>query len=486
MQQGEGDEESRIGGGLEASLNLAEESVEEEGLPPEFPYQTEAKRKLIKRKRSPLISPPGSGKTRTLLAAWHESDRPYPLLIIIGRNGSAEWLGQFEKWLGLETWGDITVLTGMSPTDRFLVYQDVMEGSREGQILLATWQTLVRDKQHILNIYWGCVIFDEAHKLFNHKSDVSKFIAKLKTDYMWLATGTEMRKGPQNLYSLLNICYPKTFKSYWKYVGTYCEVIDGYYGKEIIGARNADTFNQYLLPKFTAYVDEDEVKNYLPEKQVVRLSYEMSPSQRKYYDQLEEQVVTLIEESDTIKLGALAITRLITVRQLMTCPKAIDSNWDYGGAVELICGRLEEDPHIVIFVPFVPAIPYLQERLHKEDPHATIGVLKGGMTPKEVAGVIDRFEKDPKGIVIISIAFGESFSITTCKTAYVIGNTYMPDVYKQATDRIRRASTIHKRVTIYDLVCRGTVDELVLAVRNGYTRTIAKALGRLKAKKRTT
>ncbi len=104
------------------------------------------------------------------------------------------------------------------------------------------------------------------------------------------------------------------------------------------------------------------------------------------------------------------------------------------------------------------------------------------MKPAVIEDTINGFEKDPTAILICSIDFSESFSITTCQNAYMLGNTYMPDTYKQATDRIRRASTIHKRVTIHNLICKDSVDELVNGIRLGYAQSIRKALGKDKKK----
>lgn len=484
VQQGEGDEESRICEGYEAPLS--EEAPEEESNPEEFPYQAKAWPRLVARKKIPLLSPPGSGKTRMLLTAWMMVADTSPTLIFVGRNGTAEWVQQFERWVpeSVRRDYDLTVLTGVKPNDRTHYLHGLIDNpKRRNTIVLTTWQSAIRDKWAYTHIPWKIVIFDEAQKLFNRNSSVTKFVNSIKAPYFWPATGTEMRKGPQNLFAMLQLCDPKLYRSYWKFVDTWCEIVEGYYGKEIIGAKNSANFQKNILQGSTVHIPEEEVTKYMPEKHVVELHYEMSPSQRRYYDTLEQEVITIIQESNLIRVAALAISRMMNVRQLMCCPKSIDTNFDFGGGIELICERLEEDPHIVIFTAFTKSIPYFVERLHKENPDAYIGVLKGGMGPDEVKEVIAAFDKDPNGIIICSIAFSESFSITTCKTAYVLGNVHTPDVYKQATDRIRRASTIYKHVTIYDLICKQTVDELVVATRKGYTRTIDKALGRLRIKK---
>ena len=481
VQQGQGDTIARIGEGLEAEVIQTEtlKEGEEPTEAPLFPYQEKAIPKLVGRIKTPLLSPPGSGKTRMLLAAWRLAGEPMPLLIFVGKNGSAEWTSQIPRWVGEKYLQYVKILSGMSAVKRRKLYTEWEANPHEPLIIITTWQAVYKDKW-FENREWPCVIFDEAQKLFNHKSQVSKFIYSLKTNFLWLATGTEMRKGPQNMYSLLNLCDRRLFKSYWKFVYTWCEIDEGYYGKEIIGAKNVENFQKLILGQHSIHIPEEVVSKYLPEKQIITLHYEMSTSQKRYYDSLEQEVITIIQESGKIELGALAISRLVKVRQLMCCPKIIDPSLDIGGGMELIMERIQEDPEdpVVIFVPFTAAIPHLEAYVAEKLPDHYVGHLQGGMSPEEVKAQIAHFSTS-HSVMFISIAFGESFSITNCKTAYMLGNTFMPDVYKQATDRIRRASTIHKRVTIHNLVCPNTCDVIVEAVRGGYKRTIDKALGYL-------
>lgn len=442
-------------------------------VPEPFQYQIWASTNLFKKKRAPLISPPGSGKTRMLLDAWGKEQK-LPLLIFAGRNGTATWLSEIAKWYG-EEWLERTyVATGMKLDVRKALWNSYYRDA----IVIVTYQTAIYDKD-IIPREWSTIICDEAQRWRNKKSAAFKQVVnRLRSEYFFPATGTAIRKGPQNMWTMLNRCNPNHFPSYWKFVETFCEIVEGYYGKEIIGPRNEKAF-QDILSRYGVFVPKHVVDEQLPEKFVRPLEYAMSRSQQKYYKKLEDEVLLEIQESDQLLVNRNMMTRLLRLRQLMCMPKILDPSLDIGGGLELIIERLHNDRHTMIFVPFKAAIPYVKAALEEEFKDISVYVLHGGLPVETVGEITKAFDDDPNSVLLCTIQFAESFSINTAETAYFLGTTWEPDVMEQAEDRIRRASTTHDTVAIYHMNCKGTVDEVVRFVRDGYSSNARISLGSL-------
>jgi SNF2 family DNA or RNA helicase len=74
-------------------------------------------------------------------------------------------------------------------------------------VVITSYETLLRDKK-IDQITWNRVICDEAHHLRNPKTKAYQKIKKIKTNILWLMTGTPIQNSSKDiisLFSLLNI-----------------------------------------------------------------------------------------------------------------------------------------------------------------------------------------------------------------------------------------------------------------------------------------
>jgi hypothetical protein len=313
-----------------------------------------------------------------------------------------------------------------------------------------------RDRIDIQCIGFDVVIADEYHKFMRRrKSDTFKYFLSMfrHTECVVLSTGSFLNKDASSSYTAFSIVRPKLFKSYWRFVNTYCHVDDGAFGKQIWGVRNPQAFRE-LTDRYMAYVPNAVVADQLPKG--LRTPEPLMPTdeQMDVYQQLKEDWVAQVK--DDIVIAPNAMTVFVRLRQLLCCPKILSEDLGMGAGYEHILDSLEEEPHVVIFVPFRPACDYIADALVDEGYDAFI--LRGGTTHHEQTAIIQRFE-ETRGVLICTIGYAEAFDLLSCHTSWFLGYSHVLDDNEQAEGRTQRAISEHDTVFWKYLRHIGTLDE---------------------------
>lgn len=458
-------------------------------LPAEFTYQGYARGKIVRLMRTGLLSVPGSGKTRPIIDALVELGRLYPVAdtfeyrypygpILIACSGPAiaTWLKQLPEWTDTPVLGDDICIVRGNKHKRMIMWS-AAETSGRG-IYLINYSIFLRDYAAIKQIPWAAVVADEYHKCMRRKKNNKTYAAFQQltrhVDVLILASGSSLRKDPSSMFTLFQLVKPKLFSSYWKFVNAYCIVQEGHFGKEILGPRNVAEFKK-VMDRYLAYIPKEVVADQLPEGRRMGLPAEMTRSQAKVYHQLADDMIAWLESGELI-VAPNVLAKILKLRQLLCCPRILDSSLDMGGGFEAIVDRLEEDPHCVIFVPFRPACNYVTDELHKRG-HKHVYMIRGGITTEQQTWDVNAF-REMRGILVCTIAYAESFDLETCKTSYFLGYDYSLDINEQAEGRTRRAISLHDFVAWHYIKHLGTIDEKFLAELDSDARNVNRVLMR--------
>lgn len=457
-------------------------------IPDEFAYQGFARGKVVRLKRTAVISVPGSGKTRPIIDGLVELHRIYPkadnreyrypygpILILCTGPAIATWLKQLPQWANNSTVADDILVVRGDKRKRAKMWAMACEFHKG--IYITNYSVFLRDAQLIAQAPWAAVIADEYHKAMRRKKRNKTYAAflsmTLHVEILVLASGSSLRKDPSSMFTLFQLIAPKVFRSYWKFVNAFCIVQNGYFGKEILGPRNVAQF-QKIMDQHLAYIPEEVVADQLPEGLRQPLVVEMTPKQAKVYEDLAGEMIAILESGDII-VASNVLTKIIRLRQLLCCPRILDDQLDMGGGFEAICDRLEEDPHCVIFVPFRAACDHVAGELalcgYK------VSLIRGGISHNEQTYQIEKF-RDTGGVLLCTIAYAESFDLETCKTSYMLGYDYSLDVNEQAEGRTRRAISPHEFVTWHYIKYLHTVDEGFLRELDSDARNVKRVLTR--------
>lgn len=459
-------------------LTLAEER--EEPAKPEltlhyklkpFPHQEEAIMFGLGHKRWLLLDSPGLGKTASIihLAEELKAQRGIEHCLIIC--GLATLRANWEKEIRLHS--DLTsVVIGKKINSKGNVtWATVKERAEQLRHKIDEFFVIV----NIESIREDCVVeainesenrfdmmaFDECHKAAGVSSLQSHNLLKLDSaEYKVGMTGTLLTNSP--LSALIPLKWIGVEHStLTNYKAQYCE-FGGFGGHQIVGYKNLDLLKEEI--DGCSLRRTKDLLN-LPAKNFIDEYVEMSDAHAKLYDAVVKGVK---EECDKIKLNANNVLALTTrLRQATSCPSALTSSGVVSSKIER-CVDLVEDivsqgDKVVVMSAFKEPIYQLEELLKEHRP--LVGT--GDVDDQVVSDRIDRFQTDPSRKVMLCTQskMGTGVTLNAARYMIMLDSPWTYSIYEQCTDRIHRINN-KEPVFIYNLICGGTIDEVVAKVVN--------------------
>lgn len=482
--------------------------MEQDNMKPRWRYQEYMFQKILQRGKVAVIGKPGCGKTRPIIDAqveqgnivkkWLGCDfleidgeivnipaKVFPngsIFVMCSGPAIATWYRQFPEWVGKVGLKDhIHVITGeihKSKTARLNAWKQAI--STPG-IYITNFACFRLDYHVIRQLRWAAVIVDEYHKVMRRRqSNTFKYFrswTKHRKDVI-LASGSVWSKEPGSMWTAFVICEPtlKLFRSYWRYVKTFCIVADGEYGQEIVGTRNVSRL-KLLMDKYFAYIPEKVIADQQPEGRRNAINAIMTKEQKRIYDELTEDMVAFLGNGELI-VASTPVGMYLKMRQLLCCPKILDESLGMGAGYETILDRLVDQPHAMIFVPFRLGVTHIVKAL-KDKGYSAEGMM-GGIGHVEQQAILERFRIN-RGIIVCTIAYAESFDAETCDTSYFLGYDFNVDPNQQAEGRTQRGISEHKFVTWNYIKHVGTYDEIMLMNLDEDMMNVSRVLSRPEA-----
>jgi len=406
-------------------------------------------------RRCMLCDTMGLGKTATTIKAI-EGLNGTPALIVGTKNSLGVWKREIEEWLEQEC----IIYSGERA-------RRLKEWSRFKKCSVPFVITNYAFVEEICELQsnWVTVVADEIHKsgLLNRKTKTFKAFKKLSSKNMFLVTGTPIRQTPADLWAPLNLLYPKIFTSYWKFVNKYCIVIKDKFGSTIERRpKDVMQFRIDIRDKYIIRRTKDQVLHDLPSKTRTSIPIDMTPVQKRLYEQLAEQM--LAESNGRLVIAPNAVSRDLKLRQLLVSPMLLGID-DKGAALssikDLVQDEYLEGNSVAVFTPFRAAVDLIAEELQSISD--LIITVKGGMSAKELFETTQRFQKAPtaKKALVATIKSSTSFDAYAASAAYFIGYEWSYDDNEQAEDRLHRIGQ-KKHVRCYYIINNGTLDEYIM------------------------
>ncbi|XP_060927167.1 LOW QUALITY PROTEIN: probable global transcription activator SNF2L2 [Limanda limanda] len=237
-----------------------------------------------------------------------------PFLIIVPLSTLSNWIYELDKWspsvVKIAYKGTPGLRRGLVPQLR----------SGKFNVLLTTYEYIIKDKQILAKIRWKYMIVDEGHRMKNHHCKLTQV---LNTHYVaprrLLLTGTPLQNKLPELWALLNFLLPTIFKS--------CSTFEQWFNAPFAMTGERVDLNEEetiliirrlhkVLRPFLLRRLKKEVESQLPEKVEYVIKCDMSAIQKVLYRHMQKGIL-LTDGSEKDKKGkGGAKTLMNTIMQL--------------------------------------------------------------------------------------------------------------------------------------------------------------------------
>ncbi|XP_044301010.1 chromodomain-helicase-DNA-binding protein 2 isoform X4 [Varanus komodoensis] len=415
----------------------------------------------------------GLGKTIQTISflsyLFHQHQLYGPFLIVVPLSTLTSWQREFEIWA--PEINVVVYIGDQMSRNAIREYEWVHAQTKrlKFNVLITTYEILLKDKTVLGSINWAFLGVDEAHRLKNDDSLLYKTLIDFKSNHRLLITGTPLQNSLKELWSLLHFIMPEKFESW--------EEFEEDHGK---GRENGYQSLHKVLEPFLLRRVKKDVEKSLPAKVEQILRVEMSALQKQYYKWI------LTRNYKALSKGVRGSTSgfLNIVMELKKCCnhcfliKAPEENEKENSQEMLLSlirssGKLilldklltrlrERGNRVLIFSQMVRMLDILAEYLAIK--HYPFQRLDGSIKGEIRKQALDHFNAEGSEdfcFLLSTRAGGLGINLASADTVVIFDSDWNPQNDLQAQARAHRIGQ-KKQVNIYRLVTKGTVEEEII------------------------
>lgn len=329
---------------------------------------------------------------------------------------------------------------------------------------------------------WGTVILDEAHHIKGRKVAWSLAVGKIKTDRLWMATGTPITNYAFELWSLLRYLWPKDrrFTSYWRWVNTWFRTWQPPWGGTQIQGLHGCTpackgsnqcehwveFNQQNLGDRFLQRLRDDVLTDLPPMTKQDILCPMTPKQASAYKALKRDFITWVDGHEVVawsKAGLL--TKLAKLGTGVASVTGDSDRPDYAGSGKMAQLRSQLDsrggrPTMVVghFRTTCDQVEAVCRDLKLE-----YVVVTGATSKAQRLDAMHRFQAGEVPVLVGSMVLAEGLTLTAADTVIMVEHSWRPSTNQQIVRRVHRIGQT-RPVNVIHLRTPDTLDDRMVKV----------------------
>ena len=244
-----------------------------------------------------------------------------PYLVIVPLSTLTNWTNEFEKWAP-----NVQKIVYKGPPNQRRQHQQQIRWG-QFQVLLTTYEFIIKDRPILSKIKWLHMIVDEGHRMKNAGSKLSSTITQYYTTrYRLILTGTPLQNNLPELWALLNFVLPNIFKSVKSFDEWFNTPFANTGGQDkmdlteeeqlLVIKRLHKVLRPFLLRRLKKDVEAD-----LPDKQERVIKCGFSALQAKLYKQLVTHNRMMISDGKGGKTGMRGLSNmLMQLRKLCNHP----------------------------------------------------------------------------------------------------------------------------------------------------------------------
>uniref|UniRef100_UPI00358E5DCF transcription activator BRG1-like n=1 Tax=Myxine glutinosa TaxID=7769 RepID=UPI00358E5DCF len=412
-----------------------------------------------------------------------------PFLIIVPLSTLSNWVIEFDKW------GPSVVKISYkgSPLARRAVVPQLRSGKYN--VLLTTYEYIIKDKHILAKIRWKYMIVDEGHRMKNHHCKLTQV---LNSHYLAprriLLTGTPLQNKLPELWALLNFLLPTIFRS--------CSTFEQWFNAPFAMTGEKVDLNEEetiliirrlhkVLRPFLLRRLKKEVEAQLPEKVEYIVKCDMSALQRVLYHHMQAKRVMLTDGSEKNNKGKggtkLLMNTIMQLRKICNHPfmfphieESFAEHLGFGTSMvqgaelyrasgkfevlDRILPKLNATGHKVLLFSQMTTLMTILEDYFSYRNYRYLR-LDGTTKAEDRANLLLQFNQpdSPYFIFLLSTrAGGLGLNLQTADTVVIFDSDWNPHQDLQAQDRAHRIGQLNE-VRVLRLCTVNSVEEKILA-----------------------
>ena len=330
------------------------------------------------------------------------------------------------------------------------------------------------------------VAIDESTTIKTPTAKRTKNILKLAESaiYRRIMTGSPVTKNPLDLFTQCDFLSPwlLDFTSYYAFRNRYAEMktlhMHGREIKIVNGFKNLGELSDKLKDFSYRVLKEDCLD--LPDKIFIKRQIQLTPDQRKLYEQMKKEAMAILKGKQSTTVNTL--TQLMRLQQIacghFTADDGATQPIANNRITELMDVLEETEGKAIIWAHYQYDITAIINAVVKKYGPGSI-VDYYGLTPQEERQPnIKRFQDDPKCRFIVGTPStgGYGITLTAANTVIYYSNGYDLEKRLQSEDRAHRIGQ-KKSVTYVDLMADDTVDEKIVQALRKKINIASEVLG---------
>ena len=404
-----------------------------------------------------------------------------PFLVIVPLSTLTNWNLEFEKWAPSVA----RVVYKGPPNTRKMQQQQIRYGNF--QVLLTTFEYIIKDRPVLSKIKWVHMIVDEGHRMKNASSKLSLTLTTYyHSRYRLILTGTPLQNNLPELWALLNFILPTIFKS----VKSFDEWFNTPFANTgsndkmelteeeqlLVIRRLHKVLRPFLLRRLKKDVEKD-----LPDKQERVIKCRFSALQAKLYKQLVTYNRMSVSDGKGGKTGMRGLSNmLMQLRKLCNHPFVFeqveeqmnpdkgtnDLLWRTAGKFELldrVLPKFQASGHrVLMFFQMTQIMNIMEDFLRLRG----MSYLRlDGSTKSDDRSELLRLFNAPNSpyfcFLLSTRAGGLGLNLQTADTVIIYDSDWNPHQDLQAQDRAHRIGQKNE-VRILRLISSNSVEEKIL------------------------
>lgn len=432
-----------------------------------------------------LLFEMGTGKTRTLIEIlrrqFAKAGRLQKTIIFAPIVVCPNWKQEFGMYSKINP-NDIVVLTGPGKRRVKDFIKAVGEDLSRNKIVVTNYEATEMEDLYKLFLAWGIevLVCDESQRLKDPQSVRANNVCKLadRSQHNYILTGTPILNSAMDLYMQYRILdRGETFgKNFFSFRAKYFKDENAGMNKKVHFPSWVPQMNTYMelqskiKTKSLRVLKKDCLD--LPPVTIVKREIEMGTEQARMYKEMLYEYITFIESQSELPRAVVANLAVVKALRLQ----------------QIVSGFAKDEHGVVHQLPDVPRLKELSSLLKEITPENKVIVwasfkenykmigavcdklgikyvtLTGDDSARDKDENIKAFRTDPNIKVIVANQSAGGVGVNLIEAAYAIyyskGFSLEADLQSAARNH-RGGSEMHTNITRIDLVCPGTIDELV-------------------------